>query len=80
MKFPSSSYPTLPGWSYRSQWWVAPDGVIMARGVHGQAIWIDQTREVVIARFGSHPKAGNVNIDPIALPLYRAIAERLAGR
>lgn len=79
-KFPSSTYPTLPGWGYRSQWWVAPDGVIMARGVHGQAIWIDQTREVVIARFGSHPKAGNVNIDPIALPMYRAIAERLAGR
>lgn len=79
-KFPASSYPMLSGWAYRSQWWVAPDGVLMARGVHGQAIWIDPARELVIVRFGSHPVAGNNAIDPIALPMYRAIGERVAGR
>ncbi len=79
-KFPATTYPMLKGWSYRGQWWVAPDGVLMARGVHGQAIWIDRGRELVIARFGSHPVAGNNAIDPIALPMYRAIGERLAGR
>jgi hypothetical protein len=79
-KFPSETYPALYGWSYRSQWWVAPDGILMARGVHGQALWIDPAREVVIARFGSHPAAGNAAIDPIALPLYRALAQRLTGK
>lgn len=79
-KFPATTYPMLKGWSYRGQWWVAPDGVLMARGVHGQAIWIDPRRELVIARFGSHPVAGNNAIDPIALPMYRAIGEKVAGR
>ncbi len=49
----------------------------MARGIHGQAIYIDRKAEMVIARFASHPKAGNVNIDPLSLPAYRAIADRL---
>lgn len=78
-KFPADTYPMLKGWAYRSQWWVAPEGVLMARGVHGQAIWIDPARELVIARFGSHPVAGNNAIDPIALPLYRAIAARFSA-
>ncbi|MFQ3665039.1 MAG: serine hydrolase [Sphingomonadaceae bacterium] len=77
-KFPAATYPTMKGWAYRSKWWVAPDGVLMARGVHGQAIWIDPASETVIARFGSHPSAGNTAFDPIALPMYRAIAARLA--
>jgi CubicO group peptidase (beta-lactamase class C family) len=72
-------YPTLEGWSYRNQWWVAHDdhAVYMARGIHGQAIYIDPEAEMVIVRFASHPKAGNVNLDPTSLPAYRAIAERL---
>ncbi len=78
-KFPAKTYTTLPGWAYRSNWWVAPDGVISARGVHGQAIWIDPRAEVVIARVASHPIAGNVHIDPTSLPAYRAVADHLAG-
>ena len=80
--FPSRSYPLLAGWSYRSQWWVSHDanGTFMARGVHGQHLWIDPTAEVVIARFGSHPVAGNAAFDPISLPAYRAIADHLARR
>jgi len=29
----------------------------MARGIHGQAIYIDPKAEMVIARYASHPKA-----------------------
>ena len=38
---------TLKGWSYRNMWWVSnnPNGAFMARGVHGQAIYIDPTAE-----------------------------------
>ena len=77
--FVPAGYKTLPGWSYHNQWWVSHDdhGVFMARGVHGQAIYIDPKAEMVIARFASHPLAGNMNIDPTSLPAYRAVAEHL---
>ena len=74
-----SGYPTLPGWSYRNMWWVSHNehGAYMARGVHGQAIYIDPKAEMVIARFASHPVAGNVANDPTSLPAYHALAKFL---
>lgn len=78
-QFAGAGYKTLPGWSYRSQWWVSHDshGTFCARGIHGQGIYIDPAAEMVIARFASHPTAGNVNIDPTTLPAYEAIAKHL---
>lgn len=80
-KFPAATFPTLEGWSYRNQWWVSHDkhGVYMARGIHGQSIYIDPKAEVVIARYASHPLAGNVANDPITLPAFRAVALALMG-
>ncbi|HZF29817.1 MAG TPA: serine hydrolase [Gammaproteobacteria bacterium] len=77
--FVAGNYPTLPGWSYHDFWWVSHDdhGVYTARGIHGQAIYVDPKAEMVIARFASHPLAANVNLDPTSLPAYRAIAEHL---
>jgi CubicO group peptidase (beta-lactamase class C family) len=77
--FVKAGYTTLPGWSYHDQWWISHDdhGAFMARGIHGQAIYVDPKAEMVIARFASHPLAGNVNLDPTSLPAYRAIAEHL---
>jgi hypothetical protein len=49
----------------------------MARGIHGQALYIDPTGELVIARFASHYIAGNVGIDPTSLPAYDALARHL---
>lgn len=78
-QFKHGGYATLPGWSYRHLWWIAHDdhGVFSARGVHGQAIYVDPKAEMVIARFASHPEAGNPANDPISLPAYRAIADHL---
>ena len=80
--FAFGGYRTLPGWSYHNQWWVSHDdhGAFMARGIHGQAIYIDPKAEMVIARYASHPKAGNANLDPTSLPAYRAAAEYLLDR
>jgi CubicO group peptidase (beta-lactamase class C family) len=80
--FAKAGYRTLPGWSYRSQWWVSHNshGAYMARGIHGQAIYIDPKAEMVIVRFASNPRAGNANFDDISLPAYQAIAERLMRR
>ncbi len=78
-KFRNGGYATLPGWSYRDQWWISHDdhGVFEARGVYGQAIYIDPKAEMVIARFGSAPWASNIYLDPKSLPAFRALAEHL---
>lgn len=80
--FAKAGYKTLPGWSYKSQWWVSHNahGAYMARGIHGQAIYIDPKAEMVIVRFASNPMAGNANFDHLSLPAYQAIAERLMGK
>jgi CubicO group peptidase (beta-lactamase class C family) len=81
-KFIPAGYKTLPGWSYHNQWWVSHNehGAFMGRGIHGQAIYIDPKAEMVIARYASHPLAGNVNLDPASLPAYHAVAKYLMSR
>jgi CubicO group peptidase (beta-lactamase class C family) len=49
----------------------------MARGIHGQSLYIDPQAETVIARYASHPVAGNPFNDPITLPAYAAVADEL---
>lgn len=77
--FASAGYRTLPGASYKSQYWVLHNahGAYSARGIHGQAIYIDPKAEMVIVRFASNPKASNVHLDGISLPAYQALAERI---
>ena len=78
-EFAKAGYATLPGWSYRNMWWVShnPNGAFMARGIHGQAIYVDPTAEMVIARFASHPLAANANNDPTTLPAFDVLAKQL---
>jgi CubicO group peptidase (beta-lactamase class C family) len=79
--FPSS-YATLPGWSYRNMWWVSHNehDAFAARGVHGQAVYIDPKAEMVIARYASFPMAANAFNDPTSLPAYHALAKHLLAR
>ena len=79
--FAKAGYVTLPGWSYRNQWWVSHNrfGAYSARGIHGQACYVAPGAEMVIARFASHPTAANGNgpLDRVSLPAYEAIAAHL---
>ena len=77
--FAKAGYQLLQGWSYRNMWWVSHNahGAFMARGVHGQALYIDPAAEMVIARFASHPVAANSANDPTSLPAYAAVAAYL---
>jgi len=77
--FAPAGYQTLPDCSYKSQWWSMPGnhGAFSARGIHGQAIYVDPTAEMVIARFGSHPIAANTAFDATSLPAFRAISDHL---
>ena len=77
----SKEYPALEGWSYRNMWWITHNHhqAYMARGVHGQAIYVDPMAEMVIARFASNPLSSNKYIDPLSLPAYEAVANYLLG-
>ena len=77
--FAKAGYALLKGWSYRGMWWIShnANGAYMARGVHGQALYIDPAARMVIARFSSHPTAGNSANDPTSLPAYEALAKHL---
>lgn len=70
---------TLPGGAYRAMWWITHNehGAYAARGIHGQALYIDPAAQMVIARFGSHPLAANVHFDPTSLPAFHALAKWL---
>lgn len=77
--FTHGGYATLPGWSYHNQWWVShnADGAYMARGVFGQACYVDPKAEMTIVRFASSPLASNALLDPLSLPAYQALADHL---
>lgn len=77
--FAKAGYKLLPGWSYRNMWWVTDraDGTFMARGVHGQRIYVNLQAGVVIARYASHPVASNSANDPTTLPAFDALAQYL---
>jgi CubicO group peptidase (beta-lactamase class C family) len=79
--FAAAGYKTLPGWSYRNMWWVSHSdrGAFSARGIHGQAIYVDPAAEMVIVRFASHPLGANANYDATSLPAYDAVARHLMG-
>lgn len=72
----------LKGWSYRNMWWITENshGAYMARGVHGQAIYIDPAAEMVIVRLASTFRASNLEIDALSLPAYEAVADYLLGK
>jgi hypothetical protein len=74
-----SGYKTLPGWSYHDMWWHTDNenGAFEARGIYGQAIYIDPKAEMVIVRYASHPYAGNPANDPVTLPAFYALAKEL---
>ena len=78
-QFAGAGYTQLPGWSYRRMWWVSHNehGAFAARGIHGQAIYVDPAAEMVVARFASHPQGANVHLDPTSLPAYHALAKHL---
>lgn len=78
-KFAKAGYATLPGYSYRSMWWVAhnPHQTFEARGIHGQRIYIDPAAQMVIVKFSSHPIAANGATDPQTYRGFAALADYL---
>ena len=63
-------------------WWITnnKNKAIMARGVHGQAIYIDPIAQMTIVRLASSNLASNLLLDPLSLPAYNAVAEFLTKK
>jgi len=75
------SAPTKPGKiGYGYQWWIpvgAEAGEFMARGVYGQYIYIDQTRDVVIVSTAADRKFRNEGVNEINIEMFRKLARIL---
>lgn len=71
--------PWLPGYSYRSMWWISHNELdaFEGRGVFGQRLYIAPKAEMVVARFASHPLAGANGIEPITGPQLLALGRML---
>ncbi len=71
--------PTAPGQdSYGYQWWIpsgAPEGVVMARGIYGQYIYIDRNRDVVIVTTAADRAFREPGVHRGNVEMFRAITE-----
>ena len=64
----------IPDGRYRSKWYAGPAGVLMAIGIHGQWIYVDAPRGVVIAKQSSQPLPVDEPQDYLQLAGFAAIA------
>ena len=69
----------LPAGRYRSQWYQVGDasGAFCAIGIHGQWLWIDPAREVVIAKVSAQPDPISDAIDLTLIRAFDALAAAL---
>ena len=81
-KFAKAGYTLLPGYSYRSMWWVTHNELdaFEGRGIHGQRLYVAPKADLVVARFASHPVAASAANDPITLPALLALGRMLRER
>ncbi|WP_372677185.1 serine hydrolase domain-containing protein [Desulfosarcina sp.] len=70
-------YHMLPTGRYRSQWYQSgsPSGAFCAIGIHGQWLWVDPQREVVIAKVSAQKDPVDEDTDFTLIRAFEAIAE-----
>ena len=71
-------YATREGWTFHRHCWNMQRvmGAFMPMGVHGQRLFCHPGKDLVVAKFGSHPVTGNVYTDVSHESLYRQLLER----
>lgn len=63
----------IPGRGYGYQWWTFDDGSFAAQGIFGQGIFIDHSRNLVIASNGDWPVAVDIPRSMRRNAFYRAV-------
>lgn len=66
----------LPNGKYCNKWYQVGNasGACFAIGIHGQWLYVDPSRETVIAKFSSQPEPANNDVKLLNLALFEAIA------
>jgi len=75
-----SAQTTAEETGYGYQWWIplgSQDGQFMARGIYGQYIYIDQTRDVVIVTTAGDRMFRESGVNDANVAMFRLIAEGL---
>jgi CubicO group peptidase (beta-lactamase class C family) len=69
----------MPGWHYRNQVWVASrdPAVMLAIGIHGQFVYMDKARDLVIVMLSSQPQPIDLQIYQDALTAMNVVAASL---
>jgi hypothetical protein len=69
----------MPGWHYRNQVWVASSepAVMLAIGIHGQIVYMDRARDLVIVMLSSQPEPLDVGLSLQVLTALLAVASGL---
>lgn len=81
--FEKAKLKAMKGWSYNGLWWIRhteKGNKVMARGAHGQFLYIDPIAEVVIARFASTEQAPSYLKDDINMPLFDAVIKHIEDK
>ena len=67
----------FPQGRYRSKWYQTghASGAFCAIGIHGQWLWIDPRREVVIAKLSVQNEPVDDDIDMLLVQAFKSIAE-----
>lgn len=71
--FEKAKLKAMKDWSYNGLWWIRhteTGNKVIARGAHGQFLYIDPMAEIVIARFASTEQASSYLKDNINMPLF----------
>ncbi len=67
----------FPNGRYRSKWYQTgnPSGAFCGIGIHGQWLWVDPQKEVVIAKFSAQEDPIHDDTDSLLVLAFEAIAE-----
>ncbi len=67
-----------PGWHYRNQVWVtgSDPAVMLAIGIHGQYVYMDKGRDLVIVMLSSQPQPFDEALDLNTMAAMNAIGSR----
>ncbi len=70
----------FPNGCYRSKWYQTGNasGAFCGIGIHGQWLWIDPQREVVIAKVSAQEEPVNDDTDMLLILAFEAIAEAVS--
>lgn len=64
-------------WGYGYQWWTFDDGTFKALGIHGQMIYIDPPRKLVVAINSAWPEAESYRRQQVVSDFLKSLSQEL---